>query len=162
MQVVASLLALDSLDNQEEIKLYINCPQVGRKWAARGTLGRRWQHWACLPAGACVPASLKCRLLANCRLQGNPYAVTSILDTIRAIKAPVSTVGFGMVGGTAAAVLAGGTKVRRMLLLGGKQCMQRMQCMCRWLAWQQWRLRWGNKKRPPRLLRICSRWNAMP
>lgn len=70
-QVVASLLALDSLDNQEEIKLYINCPQ------------------------------------------GNPYAVTSILDTIRAIKAPVSTVGFGMVGGTAAAVLAGGTKGRR-------------------------------------------------
>lgn len=70
-QVVASLLALDSLDDQEEIKLYINCPQ------------------------------------------GNPYAVTSILDTIRAIKAPVSTVGFGMVGGTAAAVLAGGTKGRR-------------------------------------------------
>ena len=30
MQVVASLLALDSLDDQEEIKLYINCPQVSR------------------------------------------------------------------------------------------------------------------------------------
>lgn len=38
--------------------------------------------------------------------------MTSILDTIRAIKAPVSTVGFGMVGGMAAVILAGGTKVR--------------------------------------------------
>ncbi len=28
-QVVASLLALDSLDPDQEIKLYINCPQVG-------------------------------------------------------------------------------------------------------------------------------------
>lgn len=27
-QVVASLLALDSLDPEQEIKLYINCPQV--------------------------------------------------------------------------------------------------------------------------------------
>ncbi|EFN51696.1 hypothetical protein CHLNCDRAFT_139949 [Chlorella variabilis] len=45
-QVVASLLALDSLNEEEEIKMYINCPQ------------------------------------------GSPYAVVSILDTMRAIKAP--------------------------------------------------------------------------
>ncbi|KAL4428578.1 hypothetical protein ABPG77_008890 [Micractinium sp. CCAP 211/92] len=70
-QVVASLLALDSLDPDQEIKLYINCPQ------------------------------------------GSPYSVVAILDTIRAIRAPVSTVGFGIVGGTAAAVLAAGTKGRR-------------------------------------------------
>ena len=29
IQVVASLLALDSIDSDAEIKLYINCPQVG-------------------------------------------------------------------------------------------------------------------------------------
>lgn len=45
--------------------------------------------------------------------QGSPYSVVAILDTIRAIRAPVSTVGFGIVGGTAAAVLAAGTKGRR-------------------------------------------------
>ncbi len=39
--------------------------------------------------------------------------MVAILDTIRAIRAPVSTVGFGIVGGTAAAVLAAGTKGRR-------------------------------------------------
>ena len=70
-QVVASLLALNALDEQEEIKLYINCAA------------------------------------------GSPYAVISILDTMRAIAAPVSTVGFGMVGGSAAAILAAGTKGRR-------------------------------------------------
>lgn len=42
--------------------------------------------------------------------------MTSILDTIRAIKAPVSTVGMGMVGGTAAAVLAAGAKGRRFCM----------------------------------------------
>lgn len=70
-QVVASLLAMDSLDSQEEIKLYINCAA------------------------------------------GSPYAVVSILDTIRAIRAPVSTVAFGMVGGAATTILAAGAKGRR-------------------------------------------------
>jgi ATP-dependent Clp protease protease subunit len=36
IQVVASLLALDSLDSTAEIKLYINCPQVGV---------RRYNRW---------------------------------------------------------------------------------------------------------------------
>ena len=45
--------------------------------------------------------------------QGSPYAVTSILDTMRAISAPVATVAFGIVGGTATAVLAAGAKGRR-------------------------------------------------
>lgn len=60
-----------------------------------------------------MPAPPPAADLATFCAQGSPYAVTSILDTIRAIRAPVSTVGFGMVGGTAAAVLAAGAKGRR-------------------------------------------------
>ncbi|KAI3439049.1 hypothetical protein D9Q98_001459 [Chlorella vulgaris] len=81
-RVVASLLALDSLDDQEEIKLYINCAQ------------------------------------------GSPYAVVSILDTIRAISAPVSTVAFGIVGGTATTVLAAGAKGRRFSMQNTRILLQ--------------------------------------
>ena len=71
VQVVASLLALNSIDDESEIKLYINC-------------------------GA-----------------GSSYAVVSILDTMNAIKAPLSTVAFGMVGGSAVQILAAGAKGKR-------------------------------------------------
>jgi ATP-dependent Clp protease protease subunit len=71
IQTVASLLALNSLNGEEEIKLYINCPT------------------------------------------GSSYSVVSILDTMNAISAPISTVGFGMVGGNAVPILAAGTKGRR-------------------------------------------------
>lgn len=73
-QVVASLLALDSLDPKAEIRLYINC------------------------------------------IAGSSYSVISILDTIAAISAPVSTVGFGMVGGSAVTILAAGQKGRRFCM----------------------------------------------
>ncbi|KAL4860216.1 ATP-dependent Clp protease proteolytic subunit [Chlorella vulgaris] len=99
-RVVASLLALDSLDDQEEIKLYINCAQ------ARLT--------------ACV-------VICNCyalALRGSPYAVVSILDTIRAISAPVSTVAFGIVGGTATTVLAAGAKGRRFSMQNTRILLQ--------------------------------------
>ncbi|KAL4519804.1 hypothetical protein Ndes2526A_g01610 [Nannochloris sp. 'desiccata'] len=71
VQVVASLLALNSLDDQSDIKLYINCAA------------------------------------------GSSYAVVSILDTMKAINAPISTVAFGMVGGTAVHILAAGDKGKR-------------------------------------------------
>ena len=71
VQVVASLLALNSMDDQNDIKLYINCPA------------------------------------------GSSYAVVSILDTMKAINAPISTVAFGMVGGTAVHILAAGDKGKR-------------------------------------------------
>jgi ATP-dependent Clp protease protease subunit len=70
-KVVATLMALNAIDDTAEIKLYINC------------------------------------------LQGSAYSVISILDTIKAISAPVSTVAFGIVGGTAAILLASGQKGRR-------------------------------------------------
>lgn len=70
-KVVASLLALNSLDDETEIKLYINC------------------------------------------IAGSPYSVLAILDTMRSISAPVSTVGFGIVGGSAAVLLAAGSKGKR-------------------------------------------------
>jgi ATP-dependent Clp protease, protease subunit len=73
-QVVASLLALDSLEPDADIKLYINC------------------------------------------IAGSSYSVISILDTIGAISAPVSTVGFGMVGGNAVHVLAAGAKGKRFCM----------------------------------------------
>lgn len=44
---------------------------------------------------------------------GSSYAVVSILDTLRAIKAPVSTVAFGFVAGNCVQLLAAGTKGRR-------------------------------------------------
>lgn len=71
VQTVASLLALNSLDDKSDIKLYINCAA------------------------------------------GSSYSVVSILDTMNAITAPISTVGFGMVGGTAVQILSAGTKGKR-------------------------------------------------
>ena len=74
-----------------------------------------------LPALATCPhTSCLCRLL----LQGSPYAVVSILDTMRAIKAPVSTVAFGIVGGTATAVLAAGAKGRRFSMQNTRILLQ--------------------------------------
>jgi ATP-dependent Clp protease protease subunit len=52
------------------------------------------------------------KLYVNCAA-GSSYAVVAILDTIAAISAPVSTVGFGMVGGTAVHILAAGARGRR-------------------------------------------------
>ena len=71
VQTVASLLALNSLSTEEEIKLYINCPA------------------------------------------GSSYSVVSILDTMKAVKAPISTVAFGMIGGSGVHILAAGRKGRR-------------------------------------------------
>jgi ATP-dependent Clp protease protease subunit len=71
VKVVASLIALNTLSTDEEIKFYINSAA------------------------------------------GSSYAVVSILDTLRAIKAPVSTVAFGMVGGNVVQILAAGTKGKR-------------------------------------------------
>ena len=70
-QVVASLLALNSLDPHADIKMYINCPAA------------------------------------------SSYSVVSILDTIKAVAAPVSTVAFGMVGGSAVHLLASGARGKR-------------------------------------------------
>ena len=52
-QVVASLLALDSLDPDQEIKMYINCPQV--------PLGCTEQRWFVGPAAAWAP----CQFVAS-------------------------------------------------------------------------------------------------
>lgn len=68
---MASLLALDGLDPQAEIRLYINCAAA------------------------------------------SPYAVTAILDVLRSLRAPVSTLALGYCGGAASVLLAGGTKGRR-------------------------------------------------
>lgn len=57
-------------------------------------------------------------------VQGSPYAVVSILDTIRAISAPVSTVAFGIVGGTATTVLAAGAKGRRFSMQNTRILLQ--------------------------------------
>ena len=53
--------------------------------------------------------------------------MTSILDTMRAIQAPVSTVAFGIVGGTAAAVLASGAKGRRFSMQNTRILLQQPQ-----------------------------------
>lgn len=71
VKTVASLIALNSLSTEEEIKLYINSAA------------------------------------------GSSYSVVSILDTLRAIKAPVTTVAFGMVGGNVVQILAAGTRGKR-------------------------------------------------
>lgn len=80
--MVASLLALDTLEQGKEIKLYINCSA------------------------------------------GTPYAVVSILDTIRAISSPVSTVAFGIVAGAPVTVLATGTKGRRFSMPSARIVLQ--------------------------------------
>lgn len=71
VKTVASLIALNTLSTEEEIKIYINSAA------------------------------------------GSSYSVVSILDTLRAIKAPVSTVAFGMVGGNVVQILAAGRKGQR-------------------------------------------------
>lgn len=81
-QIVASLLALNSLDDQNDIKMYINCPA------------------------------------------GSSYAVTSILDTMQAVTAPISTVAFGLVGGTAVHILAAGTKGKRFSMANTRILLQ--------------------------------------
>ena len=48
IQVVASLLALDSLDSTAEIKLYINCPQVG------GWVGAGQQQYTAVQRRCCL------------------------------------------------------------------------------------------------------------
>lgn len=80
-QVVASLLALESLGD-EEIRIYINTQA------------------------------------------GSPYAVISILDTIRSLRCPVTTVGFGMVGGAATLVLAAGAKGKRFSMRNTRIMLQ--------------------------------------
>ena len=82
VQVVASLLALNSLDDKSDIKLYINCAA------------------------------------------GSSYAVVSILDTMKAIAAPISTVAFGMVGGSAVQVLAAGDKGKRFSMSNTRIMLQ--------------------------------------
>ena len=55
---------------------------------------------------------------------GSSYAIVSILDTIRAIKAPVSTVAFGMVGGNCVQLLAAGAKGRRFSMQSTRILLQ--------------------------------------
>ena len=55
---------------------------------------------------------------------GSSYAVVSILDTLRAIKAPVSTVAFGMVGGNCVQLLAAGTRGRRFSMRSTRILLQ--------------------------------------
>mmetsp|Transcript_30173 Transcript_30173/g.65918 ORF Transcript_30173/g.65918 Transcript_30173/m.65918 type:complete len:251 (-) Transcript_30173:121-873(-) len=45
-----------------------------------------------------------------------PYHIVAIIDVIKQLKCPVSTVGFGMVGGVSALLLAAGTKGRRFAM----------------------------------------------
>lgn len=75
---MASLVALDGLDPEEEIRLYVNCPA------------------------------------------GSPYAVAGVLDAIRSLRAPVSTIGIGYSGGAASVLLAGGTKGRRCAMANAR------------------------------------------
>lgn len=82
VKTVASLLALNSLSTEDEIKLYINCAA------------------------------------------GSSYSVVSILDTMEAVKAPISTVAFGMVGGNAVQILAAGTKGRRFSMPNARIMLQ--------------------------------------
>ncbi len=61
----------------------------------------------------CVPTVLCGNQLTIIPAGGSPYSVISILDTLRMLKCDVSTVGFGMVGSTAAVLLAAGSKGKR-------------------------------------------------
>mmetsp|Transcript_13375 Transcript_13375/g.18278 ORF Transcript_13375/g.18278 Transcript_13375/m.18278 type:complete len:263 (-) Transcript_13375:158-946(-) len=45
--------------------------------------------------------------------EGSPYHVMAIIDVMKQLKCPVSTVGFGIVGGVSALLLAAGTKGKR-------------------------------------------------
>jgi len=45
-----------------------------------------------------------------------PYYIVAIIDVIKQLNCPVSTVGFGMVGGVSALLLAAGTKGRRFAM----------------------------------------------
>lgn len=46
---------------------------------------------------------------------GSAYAVAGLVDVVRSIRAPVSTIGLGTVGGALAVLLACGTKGRRFV-----------------------------------------------
>jgi len=101
-KVVASMLALESLDDTADIKLYINSQGALRP--------RRAARAAALRSG---PSTCACRVLGvrarwsllSAPAGGQAYSINAILDTIEAVQPDVSTIAIGLCASTATLLL---------------------------------------------------------
>ena len=102
-QIVASLLALETLSDSEDIKLYINSP------------GAYFRGLCVTPLLSSLHAHDVCTILTGCDVNvlpflsyqagGQAYSVIAILDTIEAIKPDVVTIALGQCASTATLLL---------------------------------------------------------
>ena len=91
---MASLLALETLSDTEDIKMYINSP------GAHPLLHFHAQQCAPLPLPVRVTL-FQCEMCAG----GQAYSIISILDTMEVIKPDIATIAFGQCASTATLLL---------------------------------------------------------
>eukprot|EP00967_Tisochrysis_lutea_P115582 scaffold185273_cov19-Tisochrysis_lutea.AAC.4 len=92
-QIVGSLLALEALDEEEDIRIYINSPGLSTRQNAT--------H----PQGETLSTPTP-------RAGGQPYSVFGVLDAIKSIKPDVQTLGLGACYSYASLILVGAATVR--------------------------------------------------
>lgn len=100
-QIVASLLALEASNENQDIQLYIN--SQGKPIEGFAQLLQR-QFCICM-IQANIAEHSTAQLTDVCTAGGSPYATIAILDVMDAIKCDVSTVAFGMCASTATLLL---------------------------------------------------------
>lgn len=107
-QIVASLLALETLSDSEDIKLYINSPGAYfRGQCITHLLSSLHAHDACTILTGC-----DVNVLPSYQAGGQAYSVIAILDTIEAIKPDVVTIALGQCASTATLLLVRHSAVR--------------------------------------------------
>ena len=109
--IVASLLAMEAMNDSEDIKLYINSPGqllFVLSHSACTHVQQPAEHHAFEYSGS--PNSVS--LVAG----GQSYSVIALLDTIEAIKPDVCTIAMGLCASTATVLLAAGAKGKRFAM----------------------------------------------
>lgn len=109
--IVASLLAMEAMNDSEDIKLYINSPGVHP--AKAPFLGKE-KFLAQIANMMCPIAEM---VISESWLPGGQsYSVIALLDTIEAIKPDVTTIALGLCASTATLLLAAGAKGKRFAM----------------------------------------------
>ena len=106
--IVASLLAMEAMNDSEDIKLYINSP--GQLITADAPL---LAHPRLRQRSFTDKVVLK---LVSMVAGGQSYSVIALLDTIEAIKPDVCTIALGLCASTATVLLAAGAKGKRFAM----------------------------------------------
>ena len=98
-QIVASLLALEAANENQDIQLYIN--SQGKPVTGFVLLWRQSHAFLYKQKVSTAFAGI----IQVCHAGGSPYATIAILDIMDAIKCDISTVAFGMCASTATLLL---------------------------------------------------------